>query len=184
MKIPFVKFGGLRAWVAGYVHQYYNVYCLSTFGAVGAVRGVSAAFVSGRTVELHETGEQLYRTYLYRGWGKENKFRLISKRLPTSRMLSMVVLSEQAILSNDQDFLIISRQADPVDLLFRNLVKRSELPLHESWKKWLWQTFQENEWLTELEGYRMRGYRISFTDEELAEKLAEGVRSERITRIG
>jgi hypothetical protein len=156
-----------------------SVCCLSVFGAIGAVQALCASLVSGRDVQLWGNGE--FGTELHKKWGKV-KYRMISKRLP-SKMLSMIVLIDEAVLSHDQDFVIISREHNPVDLLYRNLIYRSELPLHSAWKKWLWATFECFEWMTKLPSYRMCGHEISFDDDELAEKIKVGIRSGRIPKI-
>ncbi len=182
--VPYVttETGGLKAWVDGYVFSEHggSVYCLSIFGAVGAVQAVSATLVSGNIIELWEM-DNLGKN-LYRQWGKV-KYRMISKRLPSSKMLSMVILIDSAMLSDDQDFMIITKKENPKDLLYRNLVHRSEMPLHASWKEWLWATFKHFEWMTVLQGYRMHGYSISFTDDDLADALEKGIKSGRIPEI-
>ena len=182
-KTPYVttENSGFRAFVDGYILSEHGgaVYCLSVYGAVGAVQSICASLVSGRDVRLWAKDE--FGTELHKKWGKV-KYRMISKRLP-SKMLNMVVIEESVLLSDEQDFVIISREHDPVDLLYRNLVHRSELPLHSSWKHWLWATFKHFEWITELLGYRMQGHAISFTDEELAEALEIGIRNGKIPEI-
>jgi len=180
--VPYVttESGGLRAWVDGYVLDGGTVYYLSIFGAVGAVKAVSAALVSGNIIELWEMDE--LGKNLYRQWGKV-KYRMISKRLPSSRMLSMVILIDSATLSDDHDFMIITKKENPKELLYRNLVHRSEMPLHSSWKEWLWATFKHFEWITALEGYKMRGYSISYNDDDLADALEVGIKTRRIPEV-
>ena len=182
--VPYVttETGGLRAWVDGYVLGEHggSVYCLSIFGAVGAVQAVSASLVSGKKVQLWEKDD--LGKDLYRQWG-QIKYRMISKRLPSSKMLSMVILIDSAMLSDDQDFMIITKKGNPKDLLYRNLVHRSEMPLHPHWKEWLWATFKHFEWITVLEGYRMHGYSISYADDDLADALEVGIKTGRIPEI-
>ena len=183
-KIPYVttESESLKAFVDGYILGEHGgtVNCLSIFGAIGAVQAIAATLVSGKSIELW--GKDDFGTELYKQWGKV-KYKMISKRLPASKMLSMIVVIDSAMLSDDQNFLIISKAENPVDLLYGNLIKRSEIPLHANWKKWLWSTFVRFEWLKELPGYNMRGYAISFNDDELAEKIAIGIRSGRIPKI-
>jgi hypothetical protein len=182
-KTPYIttESGGFRAFVDGYVLTEYgaSVCYLSVYGAVGAVQSLCASLVSGRDVQLWAKGE--FGTELHKKWGKV-KYRMVSKRLP-SKMLSMIVLIDEAVLSHDQNFVIITREHDPVDLLYRNLVHRSELPLHSDWAEWLWVTFKHFEWVTELPSCRMCGYKISFDDDELAEKIEQGIRSKTIPKI-
>lgn len=182
-KVPYIttESAGFRAFVDGYVLAEYggSVCYLSVYGAVGAVQSLCASLVSGRDVQLWGNGE--FGTELHKKWGKV-KYRMVSKRLP-SKMLSMVVLIDEAVLSHDQDFVIISREHDPVDLLYRNLIHRSELPLHHTWKQWLWATFEHFDWITALPSYRMHGHAISFTDEELADALRLGIKNGKIPEI-
>ena len=184
-KIPYVttESGGLRVFVDGYVLGEYGgaVNYLSVFGAIGASQAISATLVSGKDIYLW--GESDFRKGLHRQWGKNIKYRMISKRLPVSKMLNMVVVIEDAILSSDRDFVIIIKNENPVELLYGNLIKRSEIPLHANWKKWLWHTFEQLEWLKELPGYNMKGYKIAFNDDELAEKIEIGIRSGRMPKI-
>lgn len=184
-KIPYVttESESLKAFVDGYILGEHGgtVNCLSIFGAIGAVQAIAATLVSGKSIELWGKGE--FGKELHKQWGKV-KYRMISKRLPASKMLTMIVVVDSAMLSDDPgDFMIITKTENPVDLLYGNLIVRSEIPLHVSWKKWLWSTFVHFEWLKELPGYNMRGFEISFNDDELAEKIEIGIRSGRIPKI-
>ena len=184
-KIPYVttESESLKAFVDGYILGEHGgtVNCLSIFGAIGAVQAIAATLVSGKSIELWGKGE--FGKELHKQWGKV-KYRMISKRLPASKMLTMIVVVDSAMLSDDPgDFMIITKTENPVDLLYGNLIARSEIPLHVSWKKWLWSTFVHFEWLKELPGYNMRGFEISFNDDELAEKIEIGIRSGRIPKI-
>ncbi|MCK5615079.1 hypothetical protein KAR91_75145 [Candidatus Pacearchaeota archaeon] len=183
MEVPYIttESGGLRAFVDAYVLGVRNegsVRYLSIFGAIGAVQAVSAALVSGRSVSLYgadEFGKELYRQF------GGVKYRMISKRLPASKMLSMVVVVESALLSDNQDFVMIIKQnEDPKEFLFRNILHRSEVPVHQLWASWLWEAFVKNELITELTGYRMGGYRVNYTDEELAKFLEIGIKRHEI----
>ena len=183
MKIPYVatESGGLRAYVDGYVLGEYggSVNYLSIFGAIGAVQAVAASLVSGKPLHLwgnEESGKELSKHF-----GKV-KYRIISKRLP-SQMLSVVVISDMVLLSDDQDFVIIAKDIDPKNLLYRNILHRSDLPLHESWRRWLWTTFKRLEWIVELQDYRMKGYEVSFTDDELADAIRQGIKSRTIPDV-
>lgn len=168
--------GSLKSFVDGYVLGEHggSVYYLSIFGAVGATQAVGASIVSNKIVRLYGAGE--YGKDLYRQFGKV-KYRMISQRLPVSKMLSMVILSESCMLSDEQDFVIIIKNEDPKDILFRNLIHRSEIPLHSAWKEWLWETFVHFEWINELPGYKMSGYEVSFDDDELADKIESGIKN-------
>lgn len=184
-KTPYVttESGSLKAFVDGYILGEHGgtVNCLSIFGAIGAGQAIAATLVSGKSIELW--GKDDFGTELYKQRGKV-KYRMISKRLPASKMLSMIVVVDSAMLSDDpDDFMIIAKTENPVDLLYGNLITRSEIPLHVNWKKWLWATFEQFEWLKELPGYRMRGFKISFDDDELAKKIEVGIRSKMIPEI-
>ena len=183
-QIPYIttESGSLRAFTNGFVVGEHggSVYYLSIFGAVGATQAIGASLVSNKMVRLYGAGE--YGKDLYRQFGKV-KYRMISQRLPVSKMLSMVVLSESCMLSDEQDFVIIINSEDPVDVLFRNLMHRSEIPIHSAWKEWLWKTFVHFGWLTELPGYKMQGYSVSFNDDDLAEEIEKGIKGREMPEI-
>lgn len=186
MEAPYIttESGGLKAFVDAYILGVGNegsVRYLSIFGAIGAVQAVSAALVSGRSVSLYgadEFGKELYRQF------GGVKYRMLSKRLPASKMLSIVVIAESVLLSDSQNFVMIIKQdEDPKEFLFRNILHRSEIPVHQLWTSWLWEAFVKNELITELTGYRMRGYRVNYTDEELAKFLETGIKRHEIPEI-
>lgn len=184
MKVPYVttESGGLRAHVDGYVLGEHggSINYLSIFGAIGAVQAVGASLVSGKSLHLY--GNEEFGKELSKHFGRV-KYRMLSKRLP-SKMLSMIVIVEDAILSDEEDFVIITKTAeDPKNLLFRNLAHRSELPLHESWRRWIWATFEHFEWIIELPGYRMKGYQIEYNDDDLADAIRQGIRSRTIPEV-
>ena len=184
-KPPYVttKSKGIKAFVDGYILGKHggSVYCLSTFGAIGAVQAIAATLVSGKSIDLYSKDD--YGKELYKQFGNV-KYRMISKRLPVSKMLTMIVVVDYAILSYDQDdFMIITKNEDPIELLYSNLVNRSEIPLHTNWKQWLWTTFVHFKWIKELPGYRMNGYVVSFDDDDLAYQIEIGIKNKTIPEI-
>jgi len=177
--------GGFKAYVDGWLAEYSELYCVSLFGNVGAVKAVSARFLSGEDIQIAHGGVSVHfwRKRGFKGSGGMGKYRMMTKRLP-SGLLSMVVVLEAALFSEEQEFVIINRDIEnPVHLLFGNLVCRSEIPLHQKWSFWLWDEFMKNGWMTRLEGYRMVGYKVRLDNEELAELVSEGIKSGRIPGV-
>lgn len=176
--IPTMSFGGFTAYVESYALGGYKVYYASLFGSLGIVKAISAALVAGKSISLHVPRE--FRKTVSKAFGR--KYRMISKRLP-SRALNIIVLVDYMILSHEHHFCFLTPGAGIVDRFFSQLVHRTEVPLHTSWKQWLWDAFQENDWAKKLPSFGIQAHSVSFTDSKLSQLLKQGIQTKQIPEI-
>jgi len=179
--IPILSFGGFTAYVEAYVFAGYKLYYASLFGSLGAVKAISAALVAGKSVSLHVPGE--FKKTISKQFGR--KYRMISKRLP-SRALNTVVIIDHMILSHERRFCFLTQGSKNsiVNQFFSQLVYRTEVPLHSSWAKWIWDEFCRQGYSGPLRCFRIESYFVRFTDNKLSELLKRGIQTGQIPEIG
>jgi len=153
------------------------VYFLSVAGYQVAVKGILANLLEhyGPIVELDGNQYLLARGNL--------GYKMMGKKLP-SGLVQGVLFPKLAMPKSDEErdnaFLVLTDKEDELlSLFFRHLDEKTEIPLHPSWDKWLWKTFQEQEgWLLELKTLAgsYRGYLFDFNQNQLHNLVSEAIR--------
>jgi hypothetical protein len=84
---------------------------------------------------------------------------------------------------DQSSFLIFTTKGESETLLhlfYRHLDQKTQVPLHPSWKKWLWQTFtQQNNWIMTLRTLvgSYQGYRFSFNSSRLHDLVSKAIKN-------
>ncbi|RJR10345.1 hypothetical protein C4588_03355 [Candidatus Parcubacteria bacterium] len=108
-------------------------------------------------------------------------YKVLIKKLP-SGLAHGVLFSKQAIPKADDEpsFFIFTKDKEEIEtLFFRHLNEKTDLPLHPSWAKWLFQVFNEDGWIKVLETLvgNYKGYRVEFKPNRLFETISEAIRT-------
>ena len=105
------------------------------------------------------------------------------KRLPVSGGWHALVYTKQAEFRFEKDsFLLLAQNEEEApELHHRFLDKRSPLPLHGSWSRWLWERGIGNGEIVPLQSVGISAYRCSPSAEKLREDLSAAVASGRLT---
>ena len=74
-----------------------------------------------------------------------------------------------------------SKVLDP-NLYFRALVKYSAVPVHPSWKTWLFSRAAKKKEIEGLSAHRIRGIKIHLNDESLAQDIMRGLKKGRLRK--
>ncbi len=164
-----VSFGGLRAYGLGYAvdsNTEGTVY-LSMVGYRTAVRGVWAALMDNRAVEL--SSQVLRRA--------EGTYVSKTVQLPESGLDHMVLLHHQAAIPHleaGQSFFVLNRDdTPPIERFVAMLDRATAVPLFKTWEAELWKQGMKNQLIEPLADTRgVEGWRVS-ADSELWLALIE-----------
>ena len=107
-------------------------------------------------------------------------------RLPVSGGWHALVYTKTAEFAYEKDsFLLLAQSGEDAPALHhRFLDRRSPLPLHGSWARWLWERGIDKEEIVPLQSVGISAYRCSHRANELREDLSDAVASGWLTLPG
>lgn len=148
------------------------VHFMSICGYQATVKGIIANFLEYNGLEL--TAEKNY--YLTRSY---QSYSFYSKKLP-SGLIHSIIIPTLSLAKNEEksnSFFIFTENENLQDLFFLHLDDKTDIPLHPSWARWLWKTFQDHSWLYPLTTIigTLKGYRIEFIPLHLQELISEAM---------
>jgi len=155
-----------------------TVYLMSVAGYQATVKGIVANLLEHYGISIEIDGNNHYLTRASLGYKAQ------MKKLP-SGLAHAVLFPKLALPKSDEDrqdmFFVMTDNSDEIlTLFFRHLDEKTEIPLHTSWDRWLWRTFEAQEgWMIEsktLAGSD-RGYLFEFNHNQLHDLVAEAIRS-------
>jgi hypothetical protein len=176
MDIPHIRNYGFNAYLDAYaIDRWGAAYFLSLIGPSTAVQSIIASLLSrSGYVEIFHDGfpcEGIALPY-------KMKFKTIVRRLP-SRQQHAILYSEIASSDNsDKLFLVIVKDESLAhEVFFQYLDRRTDIPLHKSWSKWLWDKLFDLEDITQLKTYGIHAYLCDIYEDTLIELITEAVKS-------
>ena len=183
MKLSPIFATGVKAYCSDIVtdpHEPETAYFLSVCGYQATVKGIIANFLENHGISIQVDGVDYYlvRSSL--------KHKVLVKKMP-SGLVHGVVFPKLAMPVNGEEnqnsFYIFSETTQKEALLrlfYRHLDEKIDLPLHPSWKSWLWQVFKEqDDWLSELKTLigTCRGYSFYFNPTKLHDLISDAIRN-------
>jgi hypothetical protein len=154
-----------------------TVYFMSVGGYQATVRGIIANLLEDYGISIDIDGREYSLTRANFGYKAQ------VKKLP-SGLVHGVVFPKLALPKDDEEsqsrFFILAQDEDELlSLFFRHLDEKTELPLHPSWDRWLWDTFEREEgWLLESKTLAgtWQGYLVEFNHNRLHDLIAGAVK--------
>lgn len=153
---------------------------LSLGGPAEAVKAILAALGSRQSVRLfqRETGGWVDAGWLVSGLVT---YRMLTRKLPCSQVHGLLYPETALPGRRSPGFTLLlpeARQAEAEARFARFLDTRTPLPLHPSWARWLWATFQAEGWLTSLEGEGpWMGWEVHWEEELLTTLVTEAIQT-------
>lgn len=171
---------GIKAYCSGLIVDPYDqetVHFLSVAGNQATVKGIIANLLDNYGISIEIDGIEYYLNRSSLG------YKILGKKLP-SGFLHAVVFPKLSLPKNEEEqqnsfYIFTDRQDDRLTLFFRHLDETTHLPLHRSWAGWLWNMFEQEEWLQELRTLagRYTGYSIEFNPKRLHDIISEAIRN-------
>jgi len=157
-----------------------TVFFMSICGYQATVKGIVASLIEnhGVSINTEKTEHDLMRSNL--------TYKIQQKKLPSGRVHALVFPKLALANHDDEDqnsFFIFTTNGESESLLhlfYRHLDQKTQVPLHPSWKNWLWQTFdQQNNWIMTLRTLvgSYQGYRFSFNSSRLHDLVSKAIKN-------
>ncbi len=190
--LPVLEAGGFHASVDAFALQeqpgggsyQHWLWCISLLGPQQTVKALWARLLKGELATLSlETMRRVRFCRLApegpKGW------RFFTASLPDAGGYQGVLVSEQALFTSERpDFLLLVRRTEQAPMLhYRFLNRRVDLPLHASWRYWLWDRACRTGEAAVLETGGLIAYRCSPNPAALATEVAAAVRR-RLLHVG
>ena len=155
-----------------------TVYFMSVAGYQATVKGIVANLLEHYGISVEIDGNNHYLTRASLG------YKALMKKLP-SGYAHAVLLPKLALPTSHEErqdtfFVVTDRSDSLLTLFFRHLDEKSEIPLHPSWDRWLWETFEaEDGWMIEAKTLvgSYRGFLCEFNQKHLHDLVSEAIRS-------
>ena len=149
------------------------VYFMSVCGYQVTVKGIIANFLEHSGLGVTSDSKYLYLTRA--GFS----YKTLLKKLP-SGLVHGVVFPLSAMPAGDSNeencFCLFAKTGkEPLDLFFRHLDLKTDIPLYPGWEKWLWNLFLSQEgWLKKLATIcgSYSGYVFEFNPTELYDRIS------------
>ena len=172
---------GIRAFCSDMILDPYEldtIYFMSICGYQATVKGVIANLLENYGISINIEGEEYYLTRA--GFG----YRTQVKKLP-SGLVHAVLFPRMALPGNDEDrqnsFYVFTKEKSQIlSLFYRHLDEETDIPLHPSWSRWLWNAFKEQDkWLVELKTMvgAFKGYSFAFNPKKLHDLISGAIRN-------
>ena len=154
-----------------------TVYFMSVAGYQATVKGIIANLLDNYGISVEVDGNSHYLTRANFG------YKAHLKKLP-SGVVHGVLFPKLALPKSEEEgqdtfFILADNRDEVLTLFFRHLDEKTDIPLHPSWAKWLWKTFEEQEgWLLEAQTIvgSYQGYLFEFNHEQLHDLVSEAIR--------
>jgi hypothetical protein len=153
-----------------------TVYFMSVAGYQATVKGIIANLLDNYGISIEGDGNSHYLTRGNFGYKAQ------LKKLP-SGLVHAVLFPRLALPKSDDEgqntfFILTENRDELLTLFFRHLDEKTDIPLHPSWAKWLWKTFEQQEgWLLAAQTIvgSFEKYYFEFNHENLYDLVSEAI---------
>lgn len=181
MKLYPIHAMGIQAYCSDLIvdpGDWHIVYFMSLAGYQATVKGIMANLLEYYGISIEIEGSEYSLT-------RENHgYKMIVKKLP-SGLVHALLFPKLALPHNDEErqdtfFVVTDNEKELLSLFFRHLDEKTEIPLHPSWDRWLWKTFEEQQgWMLKAKTLAgsYQGYLFAFNQDELHDLVSEAIKN-------
>lgn len=165
----------VECYTDGYAYDAYNeLYLLSVVGHDSAAKGVTAAAVSGREIEI--LTERTISVYAAR---YEN-YRILSTKLPSGLLHQIVAVENFFTQEGTSKIIYVAQGQNIPQVLYHKIQQSYTVPAIPQWAEWLYKKLIEYECITELKG-TVKALKLDAHEKGLDELVSEGIKNKEIT---
>jgi hypothetical protein len=154
-----------------------TIYFLSIAGYQATVKGIIANLLEHYGIEIDIDGQPHYL-------GRSDvSYRVQVKKLP-SGLVHSILFPKLALPKNDEEdpntfYIFAEENEDITAMFFKHLEEKSDIPMHPSWSRWLWEIFERERWLIELctLAGMYKGYSFQFNPQQLHDVISQAIRN-------
>ncbi len=164
----------IECYTDGYIYNEFDeFYLLSVVGFDSAVKGISAAAVSFREIEiLTETPITLYAS-------RNEKYRILTAKLASGLLHQIVACEGFFTEEGDTKIIHVPEGVNIPQAIYRKIRQGYTIPAIPEWAGWLHHKTIENEMLKELRG-NIKAYELSTHEKQLDDLISEGIKNKEI----
>ncbi len=167
--------GGIRieCYTDGYVYNEYDeLHLISVVGFDSAVKGITAAAVSFKEIEiLTKPPITLYAS-------RSERYRIFTAKL-ISGLLHQIACSESFFTQGDTTIIHVPEGENTAQTIFRKIRHAHTIPAIPEWAEWFHRKITEREMLQELKG-NIKAYQLNTHEKQLDDLISEGIRNKEI----
>ncbi len=153
-----------------------RIYLLGVAGYQSTVKGILANMLKGESLSV-EINKETFQVERF-----SESYLMKIKKMPSEYChgISLIKIGQdQGRGSPDREFLLINEA--PLEVknpFYDHLDQKTEVPLHPSWKDWLWTLFGEKGWITRLDTLvgEYEAYLVNFHQEELSCEITGAIK--------
>lgn len=166
----------IECYTDGYAYnEYSDLYLLSVVGHDSAVKGMTAAVVSGKEMEIF-AGDSVMSVYASR----YEKYRIISTKLP-SGLLHQIVAAESFFTEEGMSKILYMTEGQSTEEVVYHKIQQSyTVPAIPEWAEWIYDKITDSGWVEELKG-TIQVLKLGVHEKELDKLVSEGVKDREIS---
>ena len=178
MKLHPISAMGIRAYCSDVIvepDELDTVCFMSVAGYQTTVKGIIANLLGNYGISIDIDGDKYYLTRSDQG------YKVKTKKLP-SELVHAILFPKLALPKNGDEgengfYIFTDKNENILPQFFRHLDEKSNVPMHASWARWLWHTFEKQEWLLELATLAgaYKGYSFKFNPEGLHDLVSDAI---------
>jgi hypothetical protein len=174
--VDYVNGQDVEVFTDGYAHDEYNtIYLLSVCGQDSAVKAITSALVSFKSVEIIAHDDEVNVDT-----GYNNKYKILTTKLECGQ-LHQILLSETFFNNESGEKLIyVEEGTDIIKAVYNQINETYPVPLISEWSQWLYQRIKEAGAITELKG-NIKILKLNVTEKGLDELISDGIKSGEIS---
>ncbi len=163
----------IECYTDGYIYNEYDEFHLiSVVGFDSAVKGITAAAVSFKEIEI------LTKPPLTLYASRSERYRILTVKL-TSGLLHQIVACEGFFTQGENTIIHVPEGENTAQTIFRKIRQAHTIPAIPEWAEWLHRKITQRELLHELKG-NIKACQLNTSEKQLDELISEGVRSKEI----
>ena len=166
----------IECYTDGHAYNEYNeLYLLSVVGHDSAVKGITAAAVSGKEIEVF-AGDYVISVYASRN----EKYRILSTKLQ-SGLLHQIVAAESFFTQEGMSKILYAAEGQSIEEVVYHKIQQSyTVPAIPEWADWIYDKLTDNGWVEELKG-TVKVLKLNVHEKQLDELVSEGIKNRDIS---
>ncbi len=155
--------------------EYNELYLLSVVGFDSAVKGIIAAMVSAREIEILSKDDA---AVVYAN--RHEHYRILSTKLPSGLLHQIVAVEAFFTEDGASKILYVPKERNVEEAVYHKLQQSYTVPAIPEWAGWLYKKLAENGWVEEFKG-TIKVLNLNVNEQSLDQLVSEGIKNKEIS---
>lgn len=162
----------VEAYCDAYVYdEYRTIYLLSVCGQDSAVKAITSALVSFKSVEICNKNNVVTVDT-----GYNNNYKILTTKLECGQLHQLLLIETFFNNESEEKLIYVEEGTDIIKTVYNQINRTYPVPLIPKWSEWLYHKIRECEAIEALKG-NIRIIKLRVTEKELDELISNGIRS-------